>query len=97
MVRRPAGWLLLPLALIFATALAEPQLLFLGYDLRELLDPNAVRPLPAPAEGLTYVFDGEGSEVYATAGHEDNGFKLGYEISDLVLLVTPPTLARHRL
>jgi hypothetical protein len=57
-----------------------------------------VRPLPAPAEGLAYVLDGESSEgVYATAGREDNGFKLGYEISDLVLLVTPPTLARHRL
>ncbi len=103
MVRRSAGWLLLPLALAFATAIGAQQLLFLGYDLRGLLERSHVAPMSPPPEGLAYMLDGQGSEwqatsagFHASAGQRDD-VRLGYEIADLVLLITPPTLARHRL
>jgi len=94
MVRRSAKWLLLPAALLSATTLGAQQLLFLGYDLRGLLERSHVAPASPPPEGLAYVFDEAGTEA-ATWRHDE--IKLGYEIADLVLIVTPPTLARHRL
>jgi hypothetical protein len=93
MVRRGTRWLLLPLALLTATALGAQQLLFLGYDLRGLIELSRVGPASPPAEGLAYVLDGEESAI----AQPDEDIRLSYEIADLVLLITPPTLARHRL
>jgi len=59
MARRSAYWLFLPLALACATALGAEQLLFLGYDLRGLIERSHVGPASPPAEGLAYSFDGE--------------------------------------
>jgi hypothetical protein len=94
MVRRTVKWLLLPVTLLSATALSAQQLLFLGYDLRGLLERGHVAPASPPVEGLAYVLDGQGAEATALPHDE---VRLGYEIADLVLLVTPPTLARHRI
>jgi hypothetical protein len=103
MARRSAYWLFVPLALICATALSAEQLLFLGYDLRGLIERSHVGPASPPAEGLAYSFDGQDEELQPGGAlvritiRQREDFKLGYEISDLVQLVTPPTLARHRL
>jgi hypothetical protein len=91
MMRRSAKWLLLPLALLSAGAVAMPQLLFLGYDLRDLLDQGGVQPLSPPADGLPYAL-ADGPEWLAIGGSlypARDDLKLGYQIEDLVLSDTP--------
>ena len=101
MMRRSAIGLLPPLALASAAALAMPQLVFLGYDLRGLLELSRIGPIGPPPEGIAYVID-DGAPEWQALSHRPQAarkdeFRLGYEIADLVLLITPPTLARHRL
>jgi len=85
-MRTTAKWLLLPLALLCATAVAAPQLLFLGYDLRGLAERDLVYPFGAVRSELPYVLE-ESPEWLAAGGRlypADADFRLGYEIDELI-------------